>query len=458
LAEIPRQAGFHDTSEEDRLKSGLNFSKALILVLTGIFLATTVHARARISVKNTLVREEKPGTSKNFLVLPYAFSTESMGVTLGIGGGLKGYGQEQLLLGATGFGSFDKAVGFFLGMWDYQPSWVPRLFFSAQGMISHYPKQRAYTKLFFDPDTTRPGSNDSDESQFGEDSGYDNWTDFKLEFVLPIGSAYNDAIQHYKTKGGLLQSTPVGGEVWNPFKSGVTALMLRQFNRYRSFEFDQGDIDATTHPVELALSYNNTDFPPNPSYGSSQYLSVTQDFGWLESPDSWTFIEFEASKYFSLGASDWAKQRIVALNFWTGHTPTWEEDTDANGDIVVTHRPPFYEGATLGGFYRMKGYPTDRFNDRSVIYTAAEYRYTLNWNPIGNISWLKFLQSDWLQLVGSIEGGRVANEYDFSTLFKDWKINGGFGIRCMFAGAVVRLDIGFSDEATSGWVMLGHPF
>jgi len=44
-------------------------------------------------------------------------------------------------------------VGFFLGMWDYRPSWMPRFFFSAQGMIAHYPKQRAYTELFFDPDT-----------------------------------------------------------------------------------------------------------------------------------------------------------------------------------------------------------------------------------------------------------------------------------------------------------------
>jgi len=59
-------------------------------VLTGIFLATTVHARPRTSVKNTLVREEKPGTTKNFLVLPYAFSSESMGFILGLGGGLKG--------------------------------------------------------------------------------------------------------------------------------------------------------------------------------------------------------------------------------------------------------------------------------------------------------------------------------------------------------------------------------
>jgi len=106
----------------------------------------------------------------------------------------------------------------------------------------------------------------------------------------------------------------------------------------------------------------------------------------------------------------------------------------------------------------MRGYPIDRFNDRSVIYTAAEYRYTLKWNPICRVSWLRFLQSDWLQLVRFVEGGRVADEYSLSELFSDWKVDGGFGLRAMFAGAVVRFDIGFSDETTSVWAMFGHPF
>jgi len=440
------------------LKSQQIFLKALFLALAGIFLATVVLARPLTSVKNTMIREENPKGSKSILVLPYAFSTDSLGFTLGVGGAFKGYGQEQLFFGATAFGSFDRAVGLFLGMWDYSPSWAQRFFLSAQGMVGHYPNQRAYSAPFHKPGTDRPGSNDSDKDDFAKQSGYDNWTDFKLEYVLPLGSARKDGLFLYKLKGGLLQSAPVGGEVWNPMKSGVTTLLLRQFNRYRSFETDKGDIDATTHPVELAVSYDNTDFPINPSYGSIQYLGVTHDFGWLESPASWTFVEFEASKYFSLGESNWAKQRVVALNFWTGDTPSWEENTNADGNIEVSHRPPFYEGATLGGFYRMRGYPIDRFNDRSVIYATAEYRYTLNWNPIGEVSWLRFLQSDWLQLVGFVEGGRVANKYSLTELFSDWKVDGGFGLRAMLAGGVVRFDVGFSDETTSAWVMFGHPF
>ena len=434
-----------------------NILKTLLVVLfAGALLAAGVHARPT-SVKNSLIRMENPDQGKQLrLILPYAFSTESMGTTFGVGGGVNGYGQEQLLLGATVFGSVDEAVGLFVGMWDFRPSFANRLFFSVLGMVGHYPEQRVYSDLSFKPDGKRPGSNDSDENQYAEDSGYDNWTDIRIEYVLPIGSARDDALQHYEIKKGLLQSNPVGGPTWNPLENGVTTLLFRQYNTYRSFEFDAGDIDATEHPLQLAICYNNTDFPTNPSTGSTQFIGITHDFGWLDSPDDWTFIEFEACKYFSLGDSDWARQRIIALNLWTGYSPSWDEETDADGNVVVSHRPPFYDGATLGGFYRMRGYPADRFNDRAVIYTAAEYRYTLDWNPIGDISWLGFLQSDWLQLVGFVEGGRVANKY--SDLFQDWKVDCGVGLRAMFAGAVIRMDVGASDESTSVWVMVGHPF
>lgn len=61
------------------------------------------------------------------------------------------------------------------------------------------------------------------------------------------------------------------------------------------------------------------------------------------------------------------------------------------------------------------------------------------------------------QLVAFAEGGRVADEYG-SDLLKNWKADGGFGLRSMFSSAVVRLDVGFSEESTSAWVMFGQPF
>lgn len=111
---------------------------------------TVAHARSRTGVKSTLIRDENPGTVKNHLVLPYAFSSESMGFTLGL-----------------------------------SDTYFLRLFLSTRGMIGHYPRQRANTPLVFDQDSPRAGSNDSNDRQFSEDSGDDNWTDFKLEYVLP---------------------------------------------------------------------------------------------------------------------------------------------------------------------------------------------------------------------------------------------------------------------------------
>ena len=431
----------------------------LSLFVVGLLLTTSLQARPNATVKFSTTREENPKGSKNALVLPYVFSSESMGFTLGVGGGTKGYGQEQLLVGGTVLASVDGAVAGVLGMWDYKMPWVNRLFVSAIGSIGHYPNQRAYAFPFYPPGSIRPGSNDSDADQYVETEGTDNWADFRFEYVLPLGSAKSSSMMDYQLKGGMLQSEPTGGSMWNPLESGVTILLLKQYNRYQSYEPEGlGKVDGTIHPLQFGIYYNNTDFPTNPSTGSSQYLAYTHDFGWLDSEETWSFIEFEASKYFSLGASDWARQRVVALNFWTGDSPSWEEQLDKNGNIEIIDRPPYFDGANLGGFYRMRGYENHRFNDRSVVYATAEYRYTLDWNPFEGVSWLNFLHTDWFQLVGFVEGGRVANEYDFSELFSDWKADAGLGIRTMMAGGVIRLDIAASDESVNGWVMFGHPF
>lgn len=437
--------------------------KACTIILTviaaTIFLAQLLYAKPSATVKYSIEREENPRGSKNHLILPYAFSTKSFGFTMGIGAGAKGYGQDQLLVGGTVFGSTDDASGVVLGMWDYRFPWGDRLYFSAVGSVGYYPRQRAYSYPYFAPGTIRAGSNDSDEGQYVQTPGRDNWLDLKLEFVLPLGSARERGMIDYRLGNGILKSEPSGGSIWNPLESGVTVLMLKQYNRYQSYEPEGLEkVDGTIHPLQLGIYYNNTDFPANPSYGSSQYLAYTHDFAWLDSEEEWSFVEFEASKYFSFGPSNNARQRIFALNIWTGYSPSWDEEPDENGNVDITSRPPHVDGATLGGFYRMRGYANHRFSGRSVIYTTAEYRYTLNWNPFAGVSWLRFLQTDWFQLVGFIEGGRVANDYDLSELFSEWKADAGLGIRTMMAGGVIRLDIAASEEGVNGWVMFGHPF
>lgn len=429
-----------------------------VVVALTFFYGPLVEAKPRASVKFSSIRAENPKMAKEVLVLPYGFPSESMGTTFGIGGGVKGYGQDQMLIAGTAFASADEAKAVVLGLWDYRLPKTKRLFFSAIGSAGYYPRQRAYSENPTGYTGVRSGDNDSDKDDFIEDEGDDNWWEMKLEFVLPIGAVKNDGMTTYHLKGGQLVSGGSGGEEWNPLESGVSVFVIRQFNRYQKYETDEGDIDGTIHPVEFGLLYNNTDFAPNPSSGSSQYISYTQDFGWLESDQTWNFLDFEASKYFSLGESDNARQRVLALNFWTGHSPSWDLERTEEGNTVIRHRPPFFEGSKLGGFYRLRAYPNNRFNDRSVIYSTAELRYTPWWNPIGELRWLRWLKMDWMQLVGFVEGGRVAPDYEFDELFSDWKADAGLGFRAMMAGGIVRFDFAVSEEGSAGWVMFGQPF
>jgi len=424
-------------------------------------LSTVSLAKPATSVKTSIVRSENPKESKETLILPYAFSSDSMGTTIGLGGLAKGYGQDQLLIAGTVFGSFDDAQGFILGMWDLQVPYTNRLFFTAYGSYGDYPRQKAYASPGRIPSSNGSiaGSNDSDKDDFIETSGDDNWSELKLEYVLPLGSMRHVARGVYHLKNGIMEKGATGGDTWNPLETGVSVISLGQSNRFQNYDSEENDsLFGEVHPFQISYLYNNTDFPTNPSYGSSQWISYTYDgFSEIETGD-WNFVEFEASKYFDFGPSTSSRQRVLAFNFWTGMSPSWSTETNDAGEEVVTNKPPFFEGAKLGGFYRMRGYPNNRFNDRAVIYTAGEYRHTLKWNPIQDVNWLRWLKSDWFQLVAFAEGGRVASDYDVSELTTDWKVDAGLGLRAMMAGAVLRFDMAHSNEGTTGWVMFGHSF
>ncbi len=409
------------------------------------------------SVKYATIREEDPNTEGASLVLPYFFPSDSMGTVFGAVAMRRGYLQEQMGVFGTLYGSADETRGGVFSVWDFRVPGLERMYLSAIGSMGHYPRQRAYANYPGGFNGVKAGSNDSSIDDYVEDSGQNNWLNLKMEYVLPIGSAINDPVMTYRLHHGILVSEPSGGGQWNPLETGVTVLMLQQRFTYQKYETQQGEIDGDVQPIDIGLLYNNTDYAPNPSRGSSQYFSYTHDFSGGVNGD-WDFVSFEASKYFELPTIPSALQQVIALNFWTGFSPSWEEHTDASGETTLRHTPPFLEGANLGGFYRLRGYSNHRFNDRAVIYSTAEYRHTLRWNPLRSISWLSFLQPDWLQLVASVEGGQVAGDVGVSDLFDSWKVCGGIGIRAMFSGTVFRFDISKSDEMTNAWAMVGHPF
>ncbi len=177
---------------KQRISNTINL--AALTCLVTLFCAQPLAARPNAGVKYSITRQENPRGSENSLILPYAFSTESLGLTGGVGAGIKGYGQDQLLLAGTVFGSTEGALVGFLGAWDYQVPFLRRLFISVAGSWGYYPNQRAYSFPFYVPGTPRPGSNDSDKNDYVETPGDDNWLDFKLEYVLPLGSARTSSL------------------------------------------------------------------------------------------------------------------------------------------------------------------------------------------------------------------------------------------------------------------------
>jgi hypothetical protein len=182
-----------------------------------------------------------------------------------------------------------------------------------------------------------------------------------------------------------------------------------------------------------------------------------RDWGAFDSSAPWSVWGGEYSQYFSLGSSEHASQRVIALNFWSVDCPTWDNSHTEDGETVF-HRPPSYKGANLGGLWRLRGYPATRYNDRSGIYYGVEYRHMLSWNPLKDFTLKGKLDVDWFQLVGFGELGRVAPEWDFDELHKDMKWSAGVGLRSYINNLIVRLDVAKSDEDVIAQLFIGQPW
>ncbi len=150
---------------------------------------------------------------------------------------------------------------------------------------------------------------------------------------------------------------------------------------------------------------------------------------------------------------------MLALNAWTLDTPTWDSSHFENG-VEIAHRPPTYEGASLGGLRLMRGYPEGRFNSRSAIYYSGEYRYAPRFNPLKDSGFLERLGAfvDWFQVVGFLEAGRVNDEYDLGELHEDMKLSGGVGVRVFANHMILRAEMAFSEEDTIFLMSINHPF
>lgn len=405
--------------------------------------------------------------SKDWVILPYIFSSTSTGFAGGIGFIKQGIFQPQTTFVTSiftggilpsienGLSDKERFRGAFFSFSDYKLPFSQRFFFSFIALKSYFPQQKYYVE----------GSNSSSQDKVLTTAGKSDFFNTTFEYVLPIGEGLDNPEGVYRLKDGFaLGRDGYGNGV--PFISGRTTLGLKTFYQEDSFEnwsdftiWENGNTHTTplwnTNGLRLFLNHDNTDFDLNPSRGYHFEVQYSKDFAKGDSLQSWDFLEFKINKYYTLNTFSFSKQNVLALSLWTGYSFSWDNNNEVASGISA-HRTPPWEGARLGGFTRMRGYDNNRFSDKAAFYTSAEYRAILDYNPFKKNTLLP-ISIDWFQLVAFIEAGRVNAHYNVD-LLKDLKYDVGLSLRTMVAKIPIRFDIAYGNEGTNLWVMIQHPF
>ena len=396
--------------------------------------------------------------SKEWINLPFAFSFESTGIAGGVAAIKQGLLQPQTTLVAAVFGGIPEEVvgkfgkeesnfkGGFIYFSDYKLPFGNRTFFSIMALKSYFPN----TQYYID------GSNNSKKDDVFKTSGDSNFFNTKFTYVLPMGEGMDNPEGLYTLRNGFcVGREDCGGNA--PFVTGHTSIGIKTF--YQTDGFDNGSHPEysswDTQGLRLFLKHDNTDFDLNPSRGYQFELQFSKDFGHDTSLQSWDYLEFKYNHYIELDSFSFTNQNVLAISTWTGYSFSWENDKEISPGINA-HRPPTWEGAKLGGFFKMRGYDNNRFSDKAAFYATAEYRAVLDYNPLKDNQYIPF-SVDWFQVVAFVEAGRVHDEYNFD-LLSEMKYDVGLSLRAMITEFPIRLDVAYGEEGTNMWVMVNQPF
>ncbi|WP_394158334.1 BamA/TamA family outer membrane protein [Vibrio campbellii] len=373
---------------------------------------------------------------KDSAFVPFYFSTETLGSTVGLAGVAKGVGQPQAALFGMGlYSEKDSYVGF-LSAFNYALS--SNLLFSTQMYQARFNDNPYYLG--------EQGSNSSSTEDKTVTNGDEE--NYKLEFkyLLPWGNV--------REHGLLGAFQPVRDVSFaSPVDSGVSSIIFTPFYSSRELDiYNEKKEEATG--FSLTFDWDNRDSVRNTTRGSHTSFDLTTGAESLQSEDLWLKWEFQNSQYYSLGPlGDWFDQQVLAFDFYTADTPTWNKC-----DGAVCARPPEQEQARLGGLYRLRGYTAGRYHGRSAIHYSAEYRVLPDWQPLDDIPLINYYDLPWWQWVAFAEVGRVADDYDLKTLHEDMKWNVGGAVRFQVEGIVVRAEIAKGADEGTFRVMINQPF
>lgn len=368
-------------------------------------------------------------------IVPFAFTSESLGNAVGIAGVAKGVLQPQMSLLGMGLYTDKGSYVTYLSMANYQTdnNWLLGLdFYQGNYIDSNY-----YL--------AEQGNN----SNQGDDITVTTATESKyrasFRYILPWGDG-----RKLGTQAGYIPNRELSGS--DPNSSGVSSIEIRPFYSTRDLDVAYQEPEETWG-VELNLDWDNRNDTRNSTEGSRTRLNFTYSPEYKDDA-SWAKVSFENNQYWDLGSlGDIFDKQVLAFSVYTADTPTWNQCTDN-----VCNRPPEYERVKLGGLYRLRSYTAGRFHGRSAINYTAEYRVMPEWQPLGSWPIFSLYNIPWWQWVVFSDVGRVADEYNLKTLHEDMKWSTGGAIRFQVEGVVVRTEMAWGNDESLFRVMVNQPF
>ena len=384
----------------------------------------------------------------SWIAVPALFYSDYLGLAIGAGAYVDGLRQPQESFLASAYVSESGSRG--LWFYSYQTQFLERLF--ADSSLHWGWRHDIQTFRNGNPNFTNQeaGSHGSSDKNYVISTGEDAFINLDFSYVLPIGDGKQGGIHRYKiSKSQLIEDTASGARYFNPNRSGRFFLGAEFFMHRQNFhdQYDQYN-DQRSSGLRFSANYDNRNWSSDPSAGSNHQLTISRDPGSFDSTVSWTKVELDLSKYWPLGPSAGAKNRVLAMNFYTADIITWEPDSP----------PPEFEQVTLGGYDRMRAYPHERFHDKAAIYYGLEHRYTFAINPINLLPLPSFVPDFDLQLASFFELGRVHNEYSFSELNSDMNWSAGLGLRGNHEGSTGRLGFAIGDDVYAFYLGASYPW
>lgn len=397
------------------------------------------------------IREGMDGgeIKSHIIVVPYVFSSETLGFGVGLGGSYGPKSQPQSLYYATAYATDNGSAFLLLGGQNLLIPGLERLYIRPYISLGHLTHMRIYADGNPNYTDERAGSNESSKDNYIEENARDATVNLEMRYILPWGHYRDNSIHTYVTRNGTLKENASGAESINPLESGRSSILFRPYYRKQFTDVEEME----TLYFQLGYEHDNRDYVPNPHRGYKAKAAISHDPDWLTNTRKWTSLEGEIDGFIPLWETSWSRQQTLALTWWSAYSPTYDPSSDDSEG-----KPPYFTGPTLGGLWRLRGYPSYRFHDKSAIYYGAEYRVMPEWQPLGDIDLLDPLKIRWWQIVGLVEAGRVAPSWDLAELHTDMKYDFGIGLRGMFHTGVGRIDCVVSDEGTSFVAMFGQTF